>query len=125
MGSNPRNIHRVETFLLKMNSALRISDERFGTLLVIVTEAVNNAMIHGNKRNPEKKVVVTCFVHTKDLVIKVKDEGKGFDPSVVPDPVHEDNLMRESGRGVFLMRQLAEDVHYNEKGNEVTLKFKV
>lgn len=125
MGSNPRNIHRVETFLLKMNSALKISDERFGTLLVIVTEAVNNAMIHGNKRNPEKKVVVTCFVHDKELVIKVKDEGKGFDPSVVPDPVHEDNLMRESGRGVFLMRQLAEKVHYNEKGNEVTLKFKV
>ena len=55
MGSNPKNVHRVEEFLLKMNSALHIDDEKFGSLLVVVTEAVNNAIIHGNKRNPTKK----------------------------------------------------------------------
>ena len=60
MGSDPKNIHRVEEFLLNMNSALHIDDEKFGSLLVVVTEAVNNAIIHGNKRNPSKKVVVTC-----------------------------------------------------------------
>jgi len=122
MASDPKNVHRVEQFLLKINSSLKFSDEKFGTLLVVVTEAVNNAIIHGNKRNVNKRVVVTGAVRDHLLVIKVKDEGKGFDPHGIPNPIDEGNLLRESGRGVFLMRQLAEDVSYNRKGNEVTMK---
>ena len=125
MGSDPKNIHRVEEFLLNMNSALHIDDEKFGSLLVVVTEAVNNAIIHGNKRNPSKKVVVTCSRRGKVLVIKVKDEGKGFDPDAIPNPIHEENLLRETGRGVFLMRQLMEKVSYNANGNEVTMTMKM
>ena len=125
MGSDPKNIHRVEEFLLKMNSVLNIDEEKFGSLLVVVTEAVNNAIIHGNKRNPSKKVVLTCAHRGKALVIKVKDEGKGFNPNAVPDPIHEDNLLRETGRGVFLMRQLMEKVSFNANGNEVTMTMKI
>ncbi len=125
MRSDPKNIHRVEEFLLKMNSALHIDDEKFGSLLVVVTEAVNNAIIHGNKRNPSKKVVVTCTRRGNVLVIKVKDEGKGFNPNAIPNPIHEDNLLRESGRGVFLMHQLMEKVSYNANGNEVTMTMKI
>jgi len=125
MGSDPKNIHRVEEFLLKMNSALNIDDEKFGSLLVVVTEAVNNAIIHGNKRKTSKKVVVTCTHRGNVLVIKVKDEGKGFNPDAVPNPIHEDNLLRETGRGVFLMRQLMEKVHFNASGNEVTMTMKM
>ena len=124
MASDPKNVHRVEQFLLKMNSSLKFSDEQLGTLLVVVTEAVNNAIIHGNKRNASKKVVVTGTVQDHLLVIKVKDEGKGFDPQGIPNPIDEGNLLRESGRGVFLMRQLAENVSYNSKGNEVTMKIR-
>ncbi len=125
MGSDPKNIHHVEEFLLKMNSVLNIDDEKFGSLLVVVTEAVNNAIIHGNRRNPSKKVVVTCERREKVLIVKVKDEGKGFNPHTVPNPVHEDNLLRESGRGVFLMHQLMETVSFNENGNEVTMTMKM
>ncbi len=125
MGSDPKNIHHVEEFLLKMNSVLNIDDEKFGSLLVVVTEAVNNAIIHGNRRNPSKKVVVTCERRGKVLIVKVKDEGKGFNPHTVPNPVHEDNLLRESGRGVFLMHQLMETVSFNENGNEVTMTMKM
>ncbi len=124
MASDPKNVHRVEQFLLKMNSSLKFSDEQLGTLLVVVTEAVNNAIIHGNKRNASKKVVVTGTVQDHLLVIKVKDEGKGFDPQGIPNPIDEGNLLRESGRGVFLMRQLAENVSYNSRGNEVTMKIR-
>ena len=124
MASNPRNIHRVEQFLLKINSAVKFSDEQFGTLLVIVTEAVNNAIIHGNKRDAAKKVIVTGTVADHLLTVTVKDEGKGFNPRRLPNPIDEGNLLRESGRGVFLMRQLAEQVSYNSRGNEVTLKIK-
>ena len=125
MKSDPKNIHRVEEFLLKMNSSLNIDDEKFGSLLVVVTEAVNNAIIHGNKRNPSKKVVVTCTHRGNVLVIKVKDEGKGFNPETIPNPIHEDNLLRETGRGVFLMRELMEKVNYNTNGNEVTMTMKI
>jgi serine/threonine-protein kinase RsbW len=125
MGSDSKNIHRVEEFLLKMNSVLNIDDEKFGSLLVVVTEAVNNAIIHGNKRNPSKKVVVTCTRRGNVLVIKVKDEGKGFNPSIIPNPIHEDNLLRETGRGVFLMHQLMEKVSFNANGNEVTMTMKM
>ncbi len=125
MGSDPKNVHRVEEFLLKINSALNIDEEKFGSLLVVVSEAVNNAIIHGNERNPAKKVVVTCAHRGNNLVIKVKDEGKGFNPDTVPDPIHEDNLLRETGRGVFLMRQLMEKVSYNANGNEVTMTMKM
>lgn len=124
MASIPKNVHRVERFLMKMNAVLKINDERFSTLLVAVTEAVNNAITHGNKRNPSKKVFVTCVCERDALVVTVKDEGKGFNPDAVPDPIHEDNLLRESGRGVFLMRQLMESVSYNKNGNEVTMRIK-
>lgn len=125
MGSNPRNIHRVERFLVRVNRAVKISEERFGTLLVVVTEAVNNAIIHGNKRDPRKQVLVTCTFQKGILVVKVKDEGEGFDPDRLPSPIHEDNLLRESGRGVFLMKQLMESVRYNKKGNEVTMRMTI
>lgn len=125
MASIPKNVHRVERFLMKMNAVLKINDERFSTLLVVMTEAVNNAITHGNKRNSAKKVIVTCMREGDALVVTVKDEGKGFNLEAVPDPIHEDNLLRESGRGVFLMRQLMESVSYNKNGNEVTMRMKV
>ena len=125
MASIPRNVHRVERFLVKMNTVLKTNDERLSTLLVVLTEAVNNAITHGNKRNPHKRVIVTCVRDGEALVVTVKDEGKGFNPDAVPDPIHEDNLLRESGRGVFLMRQLMESVSYNKNGNEVTMRMKI
>ena len=125
IGSDPLNIHRVENFLLKINRSVKVDDERFGILLVVVTEAVNNAIIHGNNRNSLKHVLIVCSWNRKQLKVKVKDEGAGFDPSMLPSPIHEDNLMRESGRGVFLMRELMEKVTYNKKGNEVTMMMKL
>ena len=125
IASDPVNIHRVENFLLKVNKSVKIDDERFGILLVVVTEAVNNAIIHGNKRNVLKHVFIVCSWNGKTLKVKVKDEGGGFDPHSLPSPIHEDNLMRESGRGVFLMRELMEKVTYNKKGNEVTMMMKL
>ena len=125
MASIPKNVHRVEKFLMNMSAGLKIGDERFSTLLVVLTEAVNNAIVHGNKRNPGKRVVVTCVREKDVLMVTVKDEGNGFNPEKVPSPIHENNLLRETGRGVFLMRQLMEGVSYNKKGNEVTMRMKI
>ncbi|MDE3057282.1 MAG: ATP-binding protein [Bacteroidota bacterium] len=125
IASEPENIHRVETFLRKVKKAERLSNEKYHRLLVVVTEAVNNSITHGNKRNPAHKVHVVCTTQKGVLTVKVRDEGEGFDPRALPDPLHPENLLRESGRGVFLMKQMMDSVSYNETGNEVTMTLRM
>jgi anti-sigma regulatory factor (Ser/Thr protein kinase) len=119
--SDPNNIHRVEKFLMKINQALGMNEEQLHSLLIVVTEAVNNSITHGNKRNASKKVYISCSKAGNILTVKVRDQGTGFDPSEVPNPLNTENLLRESGRGVFLMHQLMDSVAYNKKGTEVIM----
>lgn len=93
-------------------------------LLVAVTEAVNNAIAHGNRKDKAKRVHITCTATKRSVAVSVRDEGEGFNPSILPDPLHADNLLRDSGRGVFLMRQLVDSVTYNQKGTTVTLRMR-
>jgi serine/threonine-protein kinase RsbW len=115
--SNPKQVGKVEKFLEKINARLKLDEAQFNKLLVAVTEAVNNGIIHGNKRDPAKKVVVTCIVNRAALVIRVEDEGPGVNPDALPDPLAEENLMRENGRGVFLMRSLMDAVAFERHSN--------
>lgn len=124
LSSDPKNIHQVEEFLLAMNQELHIDEEKFYALMLVVTEAVNNGIVHGNKRDKTKHVRVTCSAESHILTIKVGDEGRGFDPRVLPDPLKPDNILRESGRGIFLMRQMMDSVSYNDNGTEVTMTLK-
>jgi serine/threonine-protein kinase RsbW len=123
--SNPQYIHRVEKFLLGLNEELHIEEEKLHKLMVVVTEAVNNGITHGNHRDESKFVTVNCSVENGILTVRVRDEGSGFNPQTLPDPLHPDNLMRDSGRGVFLMRQMMDTVSYNEKGTEVTMTMRI
>ena len=122
--SNPKYVGKVEGFLVKVNKRTKLNDIQFNKLLVAATEAVNNGIIHGNKRDPKKKVTLTCEVHQSSLVIRVQDEGPGVDPSTLPDPLTEENLMRENGRGVFLMRSLMDVVEFEKipAGSAVVMK---
>ena len=86
-----------------------------------LTEALSNAMLYGNGRDPSKNVVVEVVLRDGMLRAKVRDQGRGFDPTAVPDPTLPENLTRPCGRGLFLMRELLDEVRYNEQGNEVTL----
>ena len=86
-----------------------------------LTEALSNAMLYGNAQDPEKRVRVELSIRAGDLHVKVTDEGRGFDPSSLPDPRTPDNLTKAGGRGIFLMRQLMDEVRFNASGNSVTL----
>lgn len=86
-----------------------------------LTEALSNAMLYGNGRDPSKNVVVEVLFRDGTLKAKIRDQGVGFDPQSVPDPTLPENLTRPCGRGLFLMRELLDEVWYNERGNEVTL----
>ncbi|MEZ4415042.1 MAG: ATP-binding protein [Gemmatimonadota bacterium] len=90
-------------------------------LRVGLTEALSNAMLYGNRQDPAKRVRVEIMRAVSSITVRVTDEGPGFDPACVPDPTLPRNRRRPCGRGVFLMRQLMDEVHYNEQGNSVTL----
>ncbi len=112
--SEPKEIAHVEEFLNKVNRTAKLDDGTFYRLLVAVTEAVNNAILHGNKSDPRKLVCLVVLYRKNDrLVVRVKDEGKGFDPDHLPNPLDEKHLLKPSGRGVFLMRELMDEVHFS------------
>ncbi len=122
--SDPKEIRKVEPFLEEVNRHIQLDDGTFYRLLVASTEAVNNAILHGNKSDPKKKVWLICHVNNDSIVVTVRDQGKGFKPESVPDPLQEENLMKESGRGLFLMKSLMDGVEYTitPKGTVVELK---
>lgn len=82
-------------------------------------EGLNNAINHGNRRDRDKKVTIAFDVTGKRVTITITDQGQGFDPAGVPDPRADENLEKPSGRGIMLMRAYMDDVHFNDKGNQV------
>ncbi|HXG37480.1 MAG TPA: ATP-binding protein [Bacteroidota bacterium] len=112
--SEPKEIAHVEEFLNKVNKTTKLDDGTFYRLLVASTEAVNNAILHGNKSDTRKYVcLVVLFRKNDSIVVRVKDEGKGFDPNHLPNPLDDKNLLKTSGRGVFLMRELMDEVNFS------------
>lgn len=112
--SDPREVAKVEVFLEKINKTLCLDDIRFNKLLVATTEAVNNSIVHGNRRNSRKVVIITVEFFDNLISVSVEDEGRGLDPATLPDPLSEQNLLRENGRGVFLMRSLMDNVTFGK-----------
>ena len=121
--SIPGQIRRVEGFLKKVNRFAHLDEIQMHKMMVSLTEAVNNAIIHGNKSDETKKVHVRCEILPGWLVVFVHDEGKGFRPSRVRNPLKKQNLLRENGRGIFLMRTLMDRVEFDidPSGAEVAL----
>jgi serine/threonine-protein kinase RsbW len=86
-----------------------------------LTEALSNAMLYGNAHDPSQSVTLEVTIESGRLKATVRDRGAGFDPASIPDPTRPENVSRPCGRGLFLMRQLLDEVCYNDRGNEVTL----
>ena len=122
--SEVENLRIVENAIDETTSVIGISQDSYGKILVSAMEAVNNAILHGNKSNPEKIVNIEITYEKKELKIKVTDEGSGFRPEEVPDPTIPENIEALNGRGIYLMSHLADNIKYNKKGNEVTMTFK-
>ncbi|MDX2127448.1 MAG: ATP-binding protein [Chloroherpetonaceae bacterium] len=123
--SNPQEVHRVEALIKQISAEHHFSQAFLYDVMLLVTEATNNAILHGNKCNPTKNAFLKCLIKDDELFIEVKDEGSGFDPNNLPDPLAEENLLKPSGRGVFLMRQFSQEVNYSFSESGTTLKIKV
>ena len=102
------------------------ASEQLSDVEIAAFEALGNAMIHGNARNPSKRVHISCHCEPgKQISIVVRDEGKGFNPDHVPDPTSAENLEAEHGRGILLMKTFMDDVHYEAGGTEVHMHKKL
>ena len=88
---------------------------------VAFEEALRNAMVHGNESDPGKKVTIETEVDGNSVIITVEDEGSGFKPANLPDPTQDENLLKEGGRGVYLMKHLMDELHYENDGRKVIM----
>ncbi len=125
--SDPNNLITVEEFVNYFAKDIGLDEDKMNGLMLSVTEATTNAIIHANKSDPSKKVYIDVFIDNGFVTIKVKDEGKGFDPSKIPDPTSPENLLKDSGRGVYLMRVYMDELKYNitPTGTETILILKI
>ena len=117
LNSSLNEIAVIENYIedLKINKAIK--EEVFGNIVIALNEAVSNAISHGNKCDSNKNVIFETCEQKDKLTFRVSDEGNGFDPDSVPDPTQPQFLGQENGRGVFLMRTLADKVTFCNRGN--------
>lgn len=125
ISSKAENIILVEKMIEDVCDLFNINQDYYGNILVALTEAVNNAIYHGNAGNENKNIDIS-FKTTADYVsFMIKDEGSGFNPDSLPDPTNPENIEKPNGRGVFLMRRLADKVSFEDNGSKVILDFKI
>ncbi len=124
VSSNAQNLRLVERLIEDVCQVYGVNEDCYGNMLISVTEAVNNAIHHGNKNNPEKFVKIGFESENNLLVFSVEDEGEGFDHGSLPDPTDPENIDKLSGRGVYLMTQLTDMIRFEENGRKVFLGFK-
>jgi serine/threonine-protein kinase RsbW len=117
------NIRMIESFIDNAREKYHLNDDIYGNIMIAVTEAVNNAIKHGNQNNSRKNVSLALALEEGVIKFRVEDEGNGFDYEHLPDPTSPENLEKPGGRGIFLMKHLADEVVFGEKGKVVELSF--
>lgn len=117
------SIGKVETLIDDVCEKLSVNEDYYGNVLIAVTEAVNNAIQHGNEMNGKLKVDLYVGDKETDFCFSVKDYGNGFNFKELPDPTAPENLEKENGRGIFLMKSLAEAVEFEDQGRNVNIYF--
>jgi serine/threonine-protein kinase RsbW len=122
-GSSFDNINLVERFVVEICERHNIQEDNFGNILIAVTEAVNNAIQHGNNLDPDKNIDLEFDAETDKICFTVSDEGRGFNYHSLPDPTEPENIEKPHGRGVFLMKNLADSVDFYDNGRQVKLYF--
>ena len=125
LSSESKSLLVLEEWINKLCDFHQISVEQYGNVLIAITEAVNNAIIHGNKNIANKKTDIEYNFENQTITFTVFDEGNGFDFIDLPDPTSPEILEKPKGRGIFLMNHLADMVNFIDNGNVVQLKFTI
>lgn len=117
------NIRMIESFIDNAKEEYKFDDGIYGNIMIAVTESVNNAIRHGNKLDPNKNVKLCLQLDESQITFLIEDEGNGFDYNNLPDPTAPENIEKPGGRGIFLMRHLADEVNFKDEGKQVILSF--
>lgn len=126
LDSDPEQVSKVHPFVDQLAERFNLNADTHGNILVTLTEAVTNAVVHGNRCDCSKTVSISLRRQKDDLAISVSDQGPGFDPSEVPDPtVDTERIEMCGGRGIFLMRRLSDDCRFKRGGRTVEMRFKI
>ncbi len=126
LASSPESICELEDFVQSLSQKYDICADRYPDILISLTEAVNNAIIHGNGECSTKKVLIQHrYKKQNGLTFEISDEGHGFDYKSIPDPTCVENLEKIGGRGVFLMKQLSDRIKFANNGRTVIINFDV
>lgn len=113
--SSPDKISVVDEFLEDWLRKRGVAENTIADLAIAITELVNNAINHGNKQREGKKVTLTLRYGDGEIEASITDEGEGFDPEDIPDPLAEENLLKEIGRGIFIVKSLMDDFRYTSR----------
>ncbi len=119
------SLKEVEKLVDQVCTDYKVNEDFYGNILIAVTEAVNNAIIHGNKQSPNKTFSVVFNPKEDQIIFSVSDQGEGFDFNSLPDPTDPENLEKPNGRGVFLMKNLADKIEFEDSGRKVNISFKI
>ncbi len=117
------NIRIVESFIDNAKEKYELNDDIYGNIMIAVTESVNNAIVHGNQSDKSKNVSLTLHLKENRVKFTIEDEGKGFDYTDLTDPTAPENLEKIGGRGIFLMKNLCDEVSFSGEGRKVELCF--
>nr|WP_321454130.1 ATP-binding protein [uncultured Carboxylicivirga sp.] len=123
--SETKNINLVEKLIDDLSNQYDLHNDIYGKLLLGVVEGVNNAIVHGNKLDKQKNVVVEYSVQDDKVEFIIIDEGNGFDYTNIPDPTKPENLEKTHGRGIFLMHHLADEIEFENNGSKVKMQFNI
>jgi len=113
----------LDEFIVGVAKEAGLSHEKFNNLSLSFSEAVSNSIIHGNKNDPDKRIRITVKVDNSKMIIIIKDQGKGFNPDSIQDPTKPENLLKESGRGIHIIKSFVDELKYNftNEGTETIL----
>ena len=123
--SDPELLPQAEEFIIDIAQKVKLNEDKFNSLALSFSEAASNSIVHGNKLNKNKLITITVKVENGIMEIIIKDQGKGFDPLTVPDPTKPENILKDNGRGIHIMRSFLDDLKYNSTpdGMETILVF--
>jgi serine/threonine-protein kinase RsbW len=121
--SDPELLPELDEYLMNIAKEAGLDEDKFNNLSLSFSEAASNSIKHGNKNDANKKIQITVKVSDSQMRIIIKDEGKGFDIKDVPDPTKEENILKDNGRGIHIMRSFLENLSYNftPEGTETIL----
>lgn len=123
LNSTYEESERIPDFVTEIQEKSQLEDSTTANLMLLLSEAVTNAIVHGNKLEESKIVEVEVQIKPDAIISTVKDEGEGFNPEIANNPLKEENLMKESGRGIFLIEEISDSVDYLDNGT--TLRFSI